>query len=32
MDAAGRDATLFMHTYKRLPLEIVRGEGPWLVS
>jgi len=32
MDAAGRDATLFMHTYKRLPLEIVRGEGPWLFA
>ncbi len=32
MDASGRDATLFMHTYRRLPLEIVRGEGPWLFS
>jgi acetylornithine/N-succinyldiaminopimelate aminotransferase len=32
MDVSGRDATLFMHTYKRLPLEIVRGEGPWLIA
>lgn len=32
MDAPGRDAALFMHTYNRLPLEIVRGEGPWLVA
>jgi predicted acetylornithine/succinylornithine family transaminase len=30
MDAPGRDAALFMHTYKRLPLEIVRGDGAWL--
>jgi len=32
MDGPGRDAALFMHTYKRLPLDIVRGEGPWLVG
>ena len=32
MDAPGRDATLFMQTYRRLPLEIVRGEGPWLFA
>ena len=32
MDIQARDAALFMHTYKRLSLEIVRGEGPWLYA
>ncbi len=27
-----RDAELFFHTYKRLPLEIVRGEGAYLYA
>jgi acetylornithine aminotransferase len=27
-----REAALFLHTYKRLPLEIVRGEGVHLIA
>lgn len=27
-----RDADLFFHTYKRLPLEIVRGQGAYLIA
>ena len=27
-----RDTELFFHTYKRLPLEIVRGEGAYLIT
>ena len=27
-----REAAAFVHTYKRLPLEIDRGEGPYLIA
>jgi predicted acetylornithine/succinylornithine family transaminase len=32
MDVQASDAALFMSTYRRLPLDIVRGEGPWLLA
>ena len=31
MTTADREAAHFFLTYKRLPLDILRGEGPWLV-
>jgi acetylornithine aminotransferase len=30
MNPAERDGALFLGTYRRLPLDIVRGQGPWL--
>ena len=32
MDISTREAASFFHTYKRLPLEIVRGEGVFLYT
>ncbi len=32
MSLAAREASGFFHTYKRLPLEVVRGEGPYLFT